>query len=398
MGRAWARCHAGRGSRGPVATRGAAPGAAGLERLALDTGDLVTVDLDSDLVVSAPGQGALAIQIREDDAETREVVRRALHDEDTARIVDAERRLLAVAGGGCNLALGSAIDRGGPDGSWRARVFFGPDADNPERPARWAQATHATDPRAAAQAAFERACDPDAAAGGPLAGLRVALCGASAGPSPFGERLRTLGAEVTYEAAVTCEQLPADELRPAIEALGAGDALVITSRRVAPRLEGIDIPDGVCVAAVGSTTARALHQVDIRTDVVGRAGAFDLARRLELRAGATVLHPGPEDSLGELERGFADRDVELRRIAVYRTVPSATVQRAKRVHARVFLSPSAVRATQDAERADGGAERVAFGAATLAALQEAELEAWAAESGHREDIVRHLLERARTQE
>ena len=374
--------------------------AAGLERLGLDTGELVAVDLGSDLLVSAPGQGALAIQIRADDGDTREVVRRALHDQDTARVVAAERSLLALAGGGCNLALGASIDRGGPDGRWRARVFFGPDAEHPDRPARWAEATHASDPECAAREAFEFASDPDRAAGGPLLGVRVALCGASAGPTPFGERLRGLGAEVAYEAAVRCEELPAEELRGAVEALRPGDALVVTSRRVAPRLEGIDVPQGVCVAAVGTTTAQALHRVDIRTDVVGRGGAFDLAGRLDLAPGAAVLHPGPGDCLGELERGLAGRNVELRRIATYRTVPCETIRRAERVDARIFLSPSAVRASLDAECAQGEAapERIAFGTATLTALREAGLSAWAAENGHREDIVRHLLERARNQE
>ena len=54
----------------------------------------------------APGQGAIAVQAREDDAETR-LLLTSVHDPTTAECVHAERLLLAKLGGGCHLALGA---------------------------------------------------------------------------------------------------------------------------------------------------------------------------------------------------------------------------------------------------------------------------------------------------
>lgn len=61
----------------------------------------------------APGQGALAMEIRGDDIRTRRIVA-ALHCEDTARCVMAERAFLRKLGGGCRVPVGAlgAIARG----------------------------------------------------------------------------------------------------------------------------------------------------------------------------------------------------------------------------------------------------------------------------------------------
>lgn len=55
----------------------------------------------------APGQGALAVQVRLDHASLRQRVARALDDRDTRRAVTAERALLALMGASCDLALGA---------------------------------------------------------------------------------------------------------------------------------------------------------------------------------------------------------------------------------------------------------------------------------------------------
>ncbi|GAB4166484.1 MAG: hydroxymethylbilane synthase [Terrimicrobiaceae bacterium] len=57
-------------------------------------------------ILPAPGQGALGIECRAGDEETRQVLS-AIHDEDTARCVHAERAMLAALGGGCAVPLGA---------------------------------------------------------------------------------------------------------------------------------------------------------------------------------------------------------------------------------------------------------------------------------------------------
>jgi hydroxymethylbilane synthase len=55
--------------------------------------------------ITAPGQGALAVQIRTNDTELAEMVSQ-LDDEVTRITVEAERSVLALMQGGCSIPLG----------------------------------------------------------------------------------------------------------------------------------------------------------------------------------------------------------------------------------------------------------------------------------------------------
>jgi hydroxymethylbilane synthase len=77
---------------------------AGLARLGRP--DRVTLPLDPDVVPPAPGQGALAIQVRAGDQATRDAVA-ALDDAATRLAVSVERALLEATGGGCRAPIGA---------------------------------------------------------------------------------------------------------------------------------------------------------------------------------------------------------------------------------------------------------------------------------------------------
>ena len=76
---------------------------AGLSRLGRT--DRIDEVLPPDLVAWAPGQGALALQVRADDAEAIEAVA-TLDDARTRIAVEGERALLNATGGGCRSAIG----------------------------------------------------------------------------------------------------------------------------------------------------------------------------------------------------------------------------------------------------------------------------------------------------
>ena len=76
---------------------------AGLVRLGW--GDRVTEILSPEACLPAVGQGALAIEAREDDAETLTMLS-VLNDEKTRMAVTAERAFLGVMGGGCQVPVG----------------------------------------------------------------------------------------------------------------------------------------------------------------------------------------------------------------------------------------------------------------------------------------------------
>jgi hydroxymethylbilane synthase len=78
---------------------------AGLKRLGIPVREVEA--LDAHLFLPAPGQGALAVQVRADHASLRQRVARALDHDETRRAVSAERGLLALLGASCDLALGA---------------------------------------------------------------------------------------------------------------------------------------------------------------------------------------------------------------------------------------------------------------------------------------------------
>lgn len=75
---------------------------AGLTRLGLD--HHVTEWLSLDVMLPAPGQGALAVQCRADDQSTLSLLAK-LEDDPTRRAVTAERAFLSELGGGCSVPI-----------------------------------------------------------------------------------------------------------------------------------------------------------------------------------------------------------------------------------------------------------------------------------------------------
>jgi hydroxymethylbilane synthase len=79
--------------------------AAGLERMGWQIGDYVPIAPETCL--PAPGQGALAVEIREDDDWMRQLCSEALEDRSARLAVTAERAFLSGLGGGCQVPVGA---------------------------------------------------------------------------------------------------------------------------------------------------------------------------------------------------------------------------------------------------------------------------------------------------
>ena len=83
---------------------GAILAAAGLLRMGLE--DVITEYLAPEEFVPPPGQGAMAVEIRSDDARMAEVMA-AINHPQTAAAVTAERMFLEQLGGGCQVPVGA---------------------------------------------------------------------------------------------------------------------------------------------------------------------------------------------------------------------------------------------------------------------------------------------------
>lgn len=83
---------------------------AGISRLGVDAGSLLAFDLNPLYWPGAAGQGAIAVECREDD---REVLERliGLDDQFTRICVQAERSLLETYGGGCHAPFGAWVHK-----------------------------------------------------------------------------------------------------------------------------------------------------------------------------------------------------------------------------------------------------------------------------------------------
>lgn len=88
---------------------------AGLDRLEYDVNDLHMYVFDPEEFVPAPAQGALACQIRLHDERIGSILNK-IHREDIATATSAERKVLNLFHGGCQLPLGAycqVLDEGG---------------------------------------------------------------------------------------------------------------------------------------------------------------------------------------------------------------------------------------------------------------------------------------------
>jgi hydroxymethylbilane synthase len=81
--------------------------AAGIIRLGFQ--ELITQFLPLELMLPAPGQGALAIQCRADDEETLRLLS-AIEQPATRQATSAERAFLSGLGGGCSLPVGAVAE------------------------------------------------------------------------------------------------------------------------------------------------------------------------------------------------------------------------------------------------------------------------------------------------
>ncbi len=96
---------------------------AGLTRLQWEAPPgIILVPLSVERMIPSPGQGALALQVRDNDADAIATTE-ALNHPETARAVHIERSLVRMFDGGCHLPL-AAFSESIP-GGMRVRAFYG---------------------------------------------------------------------------------------------------------------------------------------------------------------------------------------------------------------------------------------------------------------------------------
>ena len=313
---------------------GAVLALAGLRRLgvAVDEGEI----LDAHVMPPAPGQGALAVQCRADDAALRARLER-LDDGETHVAVRAERALLAALGASCALRLGTLARAEGSGVRLAAAFAVGEDIIRFDGTGPTPESVAADATRALA-ASF-------------LDGLTVVLTRDDEDDRELAEDLHALHARVLVAPCIRTEPL-ADRagLARAIGDTDADDLIVVTSRAGAAAIGSCGVELRAPVAAVGWSTAEQLRAIGVPPRFVARSpSAVALGRELPLPRG-TVLLARSDRATGELPAILRERGARVREEVAYRTVVGMTgeIGSVRDVLASgvlpvvVFASPSAV--------------------------------------------------------
>jgi hydroxymethylbilane synthase len=353
--------------------------AAGVGRLGIDLGAVRPFSLPPERFVPAPGQAALGLEARADDARLLEALA-ALHDPEVARSTAAERQLLHGLGAGCSVPLG-AHALPGADGRLLLRAVLGPGGAHP-RPRLRRALVRAPDPQAAAELAL-RVLDPSPAPleGPALRGRRVLLLRDPARGDELVEALEALGAEARCRAATEPRPLLAPEqVRAAVRDLPRGSWVLLASPQAAQCFAAaLDEPARAALfhlrlGAVGPGTARELAEADLPVDLLARrADGAGLAEELLGRAGApppAVLLPAARMGRAELGEALAAAGVRVERLALYATEPCPPLGASELEHvdALVLFAPSAARAALAGVTPPPGCALVAIGPTTAGEL------------------------------
>jgi hydroxymethylbilane synthase len=292
---------------------------AGLARLGRT--DRIDEVLDAEVATPAPGQGALAVQVRADDTEAVAAVSRI--DELATRLaVETERAILSRSGGGCRSPIG-VIGHLGDDG---VEVLAAAERE-------WVPADGATIETArvgrihAASPAPERLVHHVAARIVALRSGPRALVGRPDGQA--GPLLAALA-----EEGIDTAHVPAIEIQPVagldaeLRGIQAGAWVVVTSANaVGPVIDALE-PSAFRWAAVGKATAERLRSAGIaEVFVPTRADAATLAAELPLAPAEDVVLPRSDIADAQLVAALRARGASVRDLVAYRTVEAPAPSR-----------------------------------------------------------------------
>lgn len=302
--------------------------AAGLNRLGL--GGRIGSHFEADAIPPAPGQGALAVQTRTDDARVRDLVGRLDHPP-TRQAVELERAILARSGGGCRAPLGAlaVADREGISvTAGYARVGGGISVTTTRRSAGGpantlglaasivdelaARATAAAMASGAPRVLVTRAADQSAATALALVDRGMAPClvpciAIAFDPGgPLDAAVADLAKRRGFDWVVLTSANAVRALKIAADQVGVG---LGSGQASGPRW-----------AAIGRATARAMREAGIRVDLQpDRADGPALAASLPMGPGMRVLLPRGDLADAGLPTALADQGAIVTTVTAYRT-------------------------------------------------------------------------------
>lgn len=341
---------------------------AGLDRL--DLGARIAERLAPETVPPAPGQGAIAVQVRRDDARTLGSAA-AIDDPRTRAAVETERVFLETSGGGCRAPIGALATITGdqldllaghasPDGS---TTILGHRRGPIDRGRSMA-----------IELALELLPDtrdhPSAVAtldGTPKPAHRVLVTRARGQCDELIAALRWVGLEPVLVPAISIEfEPPGADIDRAAGSLDLYQWAIVTSangaRVILKAAERIPTrPGSPRWGAIGSATSAILEQEGIGVDFrPSRSDGLAMATELPIREGDRVLVIRGDLAGSDLAERLRSRGAEVDDVVAYRTreAPSSSRSLLRRAMAEgafdavLFTSGSTIRGLRSLATAD----------------------------------------------
>ena len=301
---------------------------AGLDRLGL--ADRIVERLDPEIVPPAPGQGAIAVQVRSDD-ERMLAVAAAIDDRATRLTVEAERAFLVASGGGCRAPVGALATIA--DGRLDIIAgFASPDGTRAAFAQRHGPGAAAEDLGRELVAELGSATGTRASlahvllAGGPLNARRVLVTRAADQAGELLSALRDAGLEPLSVPTIAVALDPGGgDLDDAARRIGSYAWVVITStngtRAFLEAAERVFTPfEASRFAVIGPATRHALEREGVDVDFLpSRSTAAALGAELPLIPGDRVLVVRGDLAALDLAVALRIRGAEVDDFIAYRT-------------------------------------------------------------------------------
>jgi hydroxymethylbilane synthase len=290
---------------------------AGLDRLGL--GWRIAERLEPDIVPPAPGQGAIAVQVRRDDARLLSMTA-AIDDRPTRLAVEAERAFLSASGGGCRAPIGALATIAGNEFDLLGG-YASPDGSDTALARRRGPLSAGED------LARELAVALDAGARvRTTRARRVLVTRAAEQADELVSALRDAGFEPVPVPTIAVEfDPPRAGLHMAAGLLHTYAWVVITSangaRAILKAAEGIQTELGApSWAAIGPATRRILERAGIEVDLQpSLSNGIAMAVELPVVVGDRVLVVRGDLADGELAAALRARGAEVDDVIAYRT-------------------------------------------------------------------------------
>jgi len=324
---------------------------AGLDRLELPLDDFRVYRIPESLLVPAPGQGTLGLQIRGKDAVTRQVVEK-LDSDELREIVYLEREVLRRLEGGCQLALGTAAEK--TENGYRLVTFLGTDQAN--RPRR--VVVNGADPARIIQSAVSYLRGTPQRHVSARRGVSVWITREPERAIAFVDSLAANRFAITAVPVFAAVEAGDPQMQKrALSSLSSYDWVMFTSQvtvREFKRLmdaQGVNWTGQTRRAAVGKKTARALEEAGWKADFVADvADAASLSEQFVQENRGQIgkaLFPCGQAAGDDLESGLAAVGIQFDRLVCYNMIahPNMTsvIRGLPDPDAVVFTSPQAAR-------------------------------------------------------